>query len=90
MDIARSSIICTSNHTRPPIHLVCASSLCDLQGRQGNDIDSAFGLSSGSVHGAAASALVFADAEQNEELEQGDEPQIVERTGEDCGARNSP
>lgn len=53
----------------------------DLQGRCGSDIDTAFGMSLGSVHGAATSAIVFADDGQNEGSEQGEEIQMVERTG---------
>ena len=45
----------------------------DLRGRRGSDIDTAFGLTSVSGHGAIASAIMFADAGQNEGLEEGEE-----------------
>lgn len=61
----------------------------DLQGRRGSDIDSAFGLSSGSVHGATATAIVFADGGQNEGEEQDEEIQMVERTRNDLGSGTS-
>ena len=51
----------------------------DLQGRRGSEIDTAFGLTSASGRGAVASAIMFADAGQNEGLEQGDEIQMEDR-----------
>ena len=51
----------------------------DLQGRRGSEIDTAFGLTSVSGRGAAASAIMFVDAMQNEGLEQGEEIQMEER-----------
>lgn len=62
----------------------------DLQGRDGRDIDSAFGLSSGFIHDATASAIVFADSGENEGTEQGEEIQLMEMTGgnHDAGTRS--
>ena len=51
----------------------------DLQGRRGSDIDTAFGLTSTSSHGAAVSAIMFADDGQNEGLEEREEIQMRER-----------
>lgn len=46
---------------------------CDVRGRCGSEIDTAFGLDSAFGHGAAATTLMFADAGQHEGLEQGEE-----------------
>ena len=51
----------------------------NLQGRRGSDIDTAFGFTSTSSHGAVASAIMFADAGQNEGLEEYEEIQMEER-----------
>lgn len=61
----------------------------DLRGIRGDDIDIAFGMTSASGHGVVASAIVFADAEQNEGLERSDEIQMVKRSGEDHNADSS-
>ena len=45
----------------------------DLRGRCGTDIDTAFGFISASSHGAAESAIMFADRGQDEGVEQGEE-----------------
>ena len=50
----------------------------DLKGRRGCDIDSAFGLMSASSNGTVASAIVFADAGQNEREGQDEEIQVEE------------
>lgn len=52
----------------------------DLRGRfSGSNIDTAFGLTTASGNGTAASTIVFADGLQNEELELGEEIQMEER-----------
>ena len=50
----------------------------DLQGARRDDIDSGFGLGSLSARNAAGT-MMFADNEQNEELEQGEDIQMEER-----------
>jgi len=50
----------------------------DLRGRRG-DIDTAFGLRSGSVYGAALGVITFADAGQSEAREGGEEIEMEER-----------
>lgn len=52
----------------------------DVQGRQGSDIDTAFGLWSVSKHGAPPSAIMFADAGQNGDGKWGDEMHLDEGT----------
>lgn len=52
----------------------------DLQGRRGSDIDTAFGLTSASSHGAAASTIMFADGVQNAGLELDEEIPIEEKS----------
>ena len=42
----------------------------DLPGRRGGGIDTAFGLRSGSVYGAAEGVILFADARQSEAQEE--------------------
>ena len=59
----------------------------DLGGGHGSDIDTAFGVTSTSGLDAAASAIMFADSEQNEGLEQGEGIQLEER--EPCSIGNS-
>ena len=51
----------------------------DLRGIHGSEIDTGFGLTSPSDHGAAASTIMFADGGQNEALEQDEEIQMEER-----------
>ena len=51
----------------------------DLPGICGTEIDTAFGLAPASGRVAAASVIMFADAELNEGLEQGEEIQMEER-----------
>ena len=51
----------------------------DLRSRGGSDIDTAFGFISASSHGAAASAIMFADGGQDEGVEQGEDIQMGER-----------
>ena len=51
----------------------------DLRGRHGGDIDTAFGFAPTSTRGAAASVIMFADAGQNEGLEEGEEIQMQDR-----------
>ena len=48
---------------------------CDLQGKRGNDIDTAFGFTSAFGHGTstATTTIVFADTGRNEGSEQGEE-----------------
>ena len=60
----------------------------DLRGRPGSEIDTAFGFTSASSHGAVASTIVFADAERNEWLEQGEEIQMEERESRGAGRRD--
>ena len=50
----------------------------DCNGGRGSNIDTAFGLTSASSHGPVASAIVFAEDEQNEGGEQGEEIQMEE------------
>lgn len=50
----------------------------DLQGRCGGDIDTAFGLTLSSTHGAGASAIMFAGAGQNERLDPVEDIQMEE------------
>ena len=64
----------------PPITLVPRFILnlrelyaCDLQGRRGSNIDTAFGFGSGFEQGAIRSAIIFAEPRQNESEEGGDE-----------------
>ena len=59
----------------------------DLRGRRGSNIDTAFGLTSTSSHGAAASVIMFVDAGQNEVLDESEEIQMEER--EICAAGSS-
>ena len=59
----------------------------NLRGSRGSEIDTAFGLTSASGHGVVASAIIFADAVQNEGLEQSEEIQMEDR--EIHGAGNS-
>lgn len=61
--------------------------VCDARGRLGyrGNIDSAFGFTSVSGDGAAASAIVFVDG-QNEGLEQGEEVELEERKFHDHSA----
>ena len=58
----------------------------DLRGRRGSDIDTAFGFTSAPSHGVVASAIMFADAGQNEGLEQGEEIQMEEREVRNAGS----
>lgn len=58
----------------------------DLQGRYESDIDTAFGLSMGSVQGAAASTIMFTHSGENEREDQREEIQLVERNSEIRGA----
>lgn len=58
----------------------------DLRGRRGSDIDIAFGLTSGCSHGAVVSVIMFADARQNERVEQGEEIQMEERETRGAGS----
>ena len=51
----------------------------DLQGRRGSEIDTAFGLGSAVGRGAVASAIMFADAGENEGEVQGEEIQLEAR-----------
>lgn len=50
----------------------------NLRGRQGSDIDTAFGFTSEPDHGAAVRTILIADGEENEGLEQGEEIQMEE------------
>lgn len=59
----------------------------DLEGRFGSNVDAAFGLTSGSIHGIVASIITFADAEKNDGLAQGEE--IPARDGETRADRGS-
>lgn len=54
----------------------------DLRGRRGSDIDTAFGLTSGSADDAAVSTVVFVDAGENEDEEQDEEIQVEGRDQE--------
>ena len=58
----------------------------DLRGRRGSEIDTAFGFTSTSSHGAGASAIMFTDAGQNEGVEQGEEIQMEERETHSAGS----
>ena len=55
----------------------------DLRGRQGGNIDTAFGLTSVPGYDAAASAIMFVDGVQNEGEEHGEEIQLEERVTRD-------
>lgn len=65
----------------------------DLRGRREGDIDTAFGLASSFGHGGAMSAMMFAEAGQNEDEGQGreqhEELQMEERVLEVRNARSS-
>ncbi|KAH0835016.1 hypothetical protein J3R83DRAFT_10741 [Lanmaoa asiatica] len=60
----------------------------DLQGVRGSKIDTAFGFSLTPNHGVAASTIMFADAGQNDGIEEGEEIRLEEReissTGSDA------
>ena len=61
----------------------------DLRGRRGSDIDSAFGFTSVSGHGATGTTIIFADGGQTEGLEQGEEIQMEEREIRSAGTSSS-
>lgn len=58
----------------------------DLRGRRGSEIDTAFGFTSGSGHGAITRAIMFVDGGQNDGLEQGEEIQMEEREIRSAGS----
>ena len=58
----------------------------DLRGRRGSNIDTAFGLTSASDHGAAVSPIMFVDDGQNEGLGQGEEIQMEDREFRSAGS----
>ena len=58
----------------------------DLPGRRGNEIDTAFGSTPAFGRGAVASTMVFADAEQNEGLEHGEEMEMEEWESHGAGS----
>ena len=51
----------------------------DIRGRHGRDIDTAFGFTSASDHGAAVSTIMFVDGRQDEGEEQSEEIQMEDR-----------
>ena len=57
-----------------------------VRGRRGSEIGTAFGFTSSSGHGAVASAIMFADAGQNEMLEQDEEIQMEDREISSAGS----
>lgn len=79
------AIVLASMESIPPYTLVPRLILSlrklyarDLRGGRGGNIDTAFGLTSGSGHGAAVSAIMFADGGENEGSDQGEEIQMEE------------
>ena len=58
----------------------------DLQGRRGSEIDTAFGFTSGSGHGAITWEIMFVDGGQNDGLEEGEEIQMEEREIRSAGS----
>ena len=60
----------------------------DLRGRPGSEIDTAFGFTSVSGHGAGASAIMFAEGGQNVGSEQDEEIQMEEWESRGASRRN--
>ena len=57
---------------------------CDLQGRRGSDINTAFGFTSGSGHGAVASTIMGEDQGEEIQMEGGKSVALVVVHNGDC------